>query len=283
MCLLSEDNRFIVCSSLDLNVPQIKIFSFWSEYEISYGLPHNLISNDIYYIFALDSGEIKVFDYKTEQFLKTLTGHTETPTYIQFTSTPNLIITASTDKTIKVWDINLGECIKTFVETEIYLEISCILQNKFLFSSAGTDIKIWDFASGECIKLLQGHSLNINSYAITNDTAYVISSGADTVIKIWSLENGQCIKTIKKSHESSRVLISKDNKFFVYCSEDSNIRICDFPTGNVIKTIPYNTESSPFALAPSGKFLLTTEYKCVKLWNLDTLQCTKTIIVLFPN
>ena len=51
-------------------------------------------------------------------------------------------------------------------------------------------IKIWNLESGQEIKTLKGHSESVNSVAISSDNKYIVSGSADNSIKIWNIESG---------------------------------------------------------------------------------------------
>ena len=75
-----------------------------------------------------------------------LEGHT---TYvISAFAKDNLIISGSVDKTIKIWDINSGECLKT-LEGHTNVVMSVFAKDNLIISgSYDKTIRIWDINSG---------------------------------------------------------------------------------------------------------------------------------------
>ena len=59
---------------------------------------------------------------------------------------------------------------------------------KIISGSDDKTIKIWDANTGECLKTLEGHSSNVQSVAYSPDGTKIISGSQDTTIKIWGEE-----------------------------------------------------------------------------------------------
>lgn len=55
----------------------------------------------------------KVWDYETGDFERTLKGHTDSVQDISFDQTGKLLASCSADMTIKLWDFQGFECIRT--------------------------------------------------------------------------------------------------------------------------------------------------------------------------
>lgn len=112
---------------------------------------------------------------------KKLEGHTDW--VISVFVLDNLIISVSTDKTIKIWDINTGTCLKTLeghndCVTSVYL----VKDNLIISGSWDYTIKIWNINSGDCLKTLEGHTNWIRSVFVHDNL--IISGSDDGTIRI---------------------------------------------------------------------------------------------------
>lgn len=56
---------------------------------------------------------LQVWDYETGDFERTLKGHTDSVQDISFDQTGKLLASCSADMTIKLWDFQGFECIRT--------------------------------------------------------------------------------------------------------------------------------------------------------------------------
>jgi len=105
-------------------------------------------------------------------------------------STNDILISGSADKTIKFWNIQTGQCIRTLNGHENDVRCFQMIGNEILLSgSDDKTIKIWLVKTFELINTLTGHTGSIYCLQLiinrsTNETL-VLSGSADETIKIW--------------------------------------------------------------------------------------------------
>lgn len=66
----------------------------------------------------------QVWDYETGDFERTLKGHTDSVQDISFDHTGKLLASCSADMTIKLWDFQGFECIRTMHGKKMKLSVS---------------------------------------------------------------------------------------------------------------------------------------------------------------
>ena len=64
-------------------------------------------------VSSSEDATIKVWDYETGDFERTLKGHTDAVQDLAFDHTGNFLASCSADLTIRLWDFKGFECIKT--------------------------------------------------------------------------------------------------------------------------------------------------------------------------
>lgn len=69
----------------------------------------------------------QVWDYETGDFERTLKGHTDSVQDISFDQTGKLLASCSADMTIKLWDFQGFECIRTMHGEQIALRQACVI------------------------------------------------------------------------------------------------------------------------------------------------------------
>ena len=152
-----------------------------------------------------EDASIRIWDYDSGSFEKTLKGHMGPVTGVQFEPTSGKILAScSSDMTAKLWDANNNYvCINTLRGHDH--SISGILFNLpntdiILTCSRDQTIKYWDITTGYCEKTLSnGHTEWIRCMSVSLDGAWVASGSSDHSIGIWNNNNGQLV------HVSSRV------------------------------------------------------------------------------
>lgn len=78
---------------------------------------------------------VQVWDYEAGDFERTLKGHTDSVQDISFDQTGKLLASCSADMTIKLWDFQGFECIKTmhgiyciFYHIITIIQIYCLVE-----------------------------------------------------------------------------------------------------------------------------------------------------------
>ena len=73
--------------------------------------------------------------------------------------------------------------------------------------SVDRTIRLWDVTSGECLRILQGHSNYVRSLVFTPDGRTLASGGDDGTIKLWDMHTHELRKTlvIEKPYERMNV------------------------------------------------------------------------------
>merc|ERR1712167_507004 len=128
-----------------------------------------------------------------------LQGHAGWVTAIATTNeNPDMILSASRDKTIKLWN-TLGECKYTIQsEGEGHSEwVSCVSfspnASNPLIVSGGWDklVKVWQLSNCKLRTNLIGHSGYINAVTVSPDGSLCASGGKDGVAMLWDLNEGK--------------------------------------------------------------------------------------------
>ncbi len=71
-------------------------------------------------------------------------------------------ISASRDKTLKVWDLKTGQCVMTLKGHAGYVISVAILPNGNAISASWDNtLKVWDLKTGQCVMTLKGHTQSV--------------------------------------------------------------------------------------------------------------------------
>jgi len=157
-----------------------------------------------------------------------LSGHRAPVTRVIFHPIFSIMISASEDATIKLWDFETGDYERTMKgHTDSVQDVALDKDGKLLAScSADMSVKLWDFQTYECIKTMHGHDHNVSSVAFLPTSDYVVSSSRDKTIKMWEVSTGFCVRTYTGHREWVRMVrVSLDGNLLASCSNDQTVRV----------------------------------------------------------
>ena len=75
-----------------------------------------------------------------------------------------------------------------------------------LSASEDRTLRIWDLENGQTLRTLEGHTRRVNFVGVTVDGRRAVSASSDQTLRLWDLENGKDIFTSDGRISSCAVL-----------------------------------------------------------------------------
>ncbi|CAO3623051.1 unnamed protein product [Cunninghamella blakesleeana] len=237
-----------------------------------------------------------------------LLGHEDSVYCIQFDD--RKIVSGSRDRTIRIWDIESFQCIRTLTGhegsvlclqyNEKYLvsgssdftvivwsmqtlqqlmrirghtaKISDVCFNdKYIVSaSKDTTIRVSSLRTGRLIHLIQAHSAAVNSVKLYKST--IVSASRDNVIKFWDINTGLCIRQFV-GHEAGFSCIQYDGRFIVSGSNDQTIKVWNSMTGECLMTLEGHTGLVRALSFSNGRIVSAGYDQSIRVWDMASKTC----------
>ncbi len=125
---------------------------------------------------------------------KTLPVHDDAVVAMQVNQAKNYFVTASYDKTVKIWSLQ-GECLKTIENHSVIKSIALSGQKQFLLTGDASQrpFKLWDLQSGIFFDQWSEQTGPLLAVDIDMRAKIAFSGGWDENLRVWDIESKQCI------------------------------------------------------------------------------------------
>ena len=214
--------------------------------------------------------------------LLTLEGHSSIVKAVVLVLDGRRVLSASWDQTLKVWDLQTGECLRSLDGHTGCVQAVVVHPDGLRALSASDDktLKMWDLDTGKCLQTLEGHSGPVTAVALDLDGRRALSGSNDRTLKLWDLRTGQCLLTLMgHSRFIWAVAVHSDGRRALSGSRDRTVRIWDLQTGACLRILDGH-RSTVCAVVPhpdGRRALSTSDDKTIKVWDLQTGQCLQTM------
>jgi WD40 repeat protein len=141
-------------------------------------------------------------------------------------------------------------------------------------ASSDKTVRLWDVAAGKELKKMEGHTADVNSVALSADGKLLASGGKDKLVIVWDVSSGKPAHTLKgHTGEVTSVALSADGKLLASGGKDKTVRLWDTAAGKEVATVKAPDEVLGVALTPDGKVLAAGgRGKSAKVWSVAAVR-----------
>jgi WD40 repeat protein len=138
--------------------------------------------------------------------------------------------------------------------------VSCIIQGKgtdVLTCSRDNDVHRWNSLTGECLKVYRGHTDWVDSILYDEATKRIFSASHDQTIIVWSSDTGEKVGVMEGHRDWVRSLTKVTSTTIASGSNDGSIKLWNMTTLVCIKTILNGSTVYSVAATPDGQYLIS--------------------------
>jgi len=191
-------------------------------------------------------------DVRTDKLRETLEDDETAVCHAQFSSDGSLVVTASQDAMVRVWDVETGQLRHTLEHTHQVWSVS--------FSPAGSQFvtggrdgaaRVWDAAAGRLLYTLEGHDDTVCYAGFSPDASQILTASWDGTARLWLLPEesnsggearaGQLRYILKHVSPVYWAAFSPDGSRIITVCGDQTAKVWDAHTGQELHTLVGHT------------------------------------------
>jgi WD40 repeat protein len=219
--------------------------------------------------------------------LRTFAGHNSSIRAVALTPDGQVAVSGSTDRTLKVWDVEAGVELRTLTgHADSITGVAVTDDGAFGISScADGTLKTWNLETGKEERTLVGHKSWVRSVAMTPDGQFAVSASDDLTIKVWDVAAGVELRelvhtdTVFGVFEVYQVAISADGCRAVSIAADGSIRVWDRNTPKAYRELKSYSRAAPvISLTRDGLLVLSaSEDGLLRVWDIESGRELRTV------
>jgi len=233
-------------------------------------------------IWNLNNNELQQSDAEEKQMgtmEKRLVGHHHFIQDMDISSDGAYALTASWDKTLRLWDLSTGETeTKFFAHKGDVLSVAFSSDNRQVVSgSRDKTIKLWNvigvpkYTLGDGTDTAHEDWVTCVRFSPNSEQPVIVSASCDWTVKVWNLQ--RCKLRFNLCGHNSRincVTVSPDGSLCASGSKDGKAILWDLNEGGSLSTLDAGKEISALTFSPNRYWLCAATGSSVKIWDLES-------------
>lgn len=234
------------------------------------------VSNDGTLVAIGDAkGRVRVFELATGAERFSAHEHTDLVDDVRFDASAKRLVSASHDRTARIWDVATGACSLVQKDHRFPLGGAAFTPDGAHVVSANYEtqwngkriagvVRLWDAATGEVVETFEGGAKPLSSLALSHDGKRAAAGSWDFCAFAWELatpgEPAQFIQPDEDLYNAvDCVAWNPDDTKLVYGGKDHTARIHDATTRELLVTLrDHGDDVTGVAFSPDGKRVATT-------------------------
>ncbi len=193
----------------------------------------------------------------------------------QFSPDGQRIVTASQDKTARLWDAHTGKLLTT-----LWGHAGGVKNAEFspdgqriVTCSEDCTARIWDATSGTLVASLKGHKNIVLDARFSPDSKRIVTASFDKTARVWDADNGKELAALK-GHDGPvwSAHFSPDGLQIVTASDDKTSRVWEATSSKVLITLQGHEDKLKSAqFSRDGLRIVTASAdKTARIWGADS-------------
>lgn len=165
--------------------------------------------------------------------LHTFNGHLDVINQCQYINNQS-VVTGSSDRQIKIWDLNKAECSLTLISSSECLSVSTTNSENFVVSGhSDGHIRLWSVNQHKMVQDIQKlHSDKVTSVCISPVESYFVTNSRDNTVKLVDMRTYKEVFSFRHDNytngsDSNKGSLSQNGQFYMVCSKNGHLIFFD--------------------------------------------------------
>ena len=186
------------------------------------------------FIVTCGDRNIHILDPFTGKKTNSLIGHSDVVVDIRLNENETLLLSVSSDKVLRVWDIRMYKCIGMYVDKEIHMP-----ENKFFAMEYNPMRKTVLLASSRLVmykRKLMPHKVKrtLSTGLYNTQFRQLVTASVDSAIQVWAVDHGEAVFSFENVHGKASITAAtfdSTGRRLVTGSIDGQVRTWNFNNG----------------------------------------------------
>ncbi|XP_041968840.1 cleavage stimulation factor subunit 1 isoform X2 [Aricia agestis] len=176
--------------------------------------------------------------------IRTLYDHTDEITALDFHPREQILVSASRDCCIKLFDISKASVKKAYKSITDAEQVLCVafhpLGDHIIASTTHPVIRLYDVNTSQCFVCpipTHHHKKQVNSIKFSPNGKYFASGSADGSVKLWDTVSNRCFNTFVAAHDGAEVCsvaFTGNSKYLLTSAMDSSIKLWELASSRCL-------------------------------------------------
>jgi WD40 repeat protein len=220
--------------------------------------------------WSLEDNTIQLLQVSDQEVLHTLSGHTGVVTKLRFSPDGDLLVSASHDYSVRVWNLQ-GEALRSFQPPGEVLGIG-ISPDGSMLATVPYDgpVALWDLDTLKKIKDLGGSGGYDTSDAEFSPDGRCVAADLATGLYLWSISDGELVWNEIKN--SMTVAFSPDARYLAYADIDdhSNVFLSTVDGSQIVHVLAgHQGPVWGMFFSPDSHLLVSADGLDIRIWRVE--------------
>jgi len=214
---------------------------------------------------------ILINSYSQEEIvIQKFTAHNGIVNCLTYSPGGKYMVSAGTDRLIKVWDMSNRSLLYKIEAHEGSVEsVAFSPDGKYLISGGDDNyIKLWDFSTGNMIRAIKAHKDVINCIAFSPDGKFFATASSDRSVKVWTFPLCDLVHVVEHLDLAISVAFSPNSNYFISGGEDNMAKVWDAKTGKWVRTYNHSAAVNTVSFSSNGNYVMSAgNDKVINIWD----------------